>query len=79
MNQNRNAPCGQHKEEVLNQLRHLAKIEPNLDNEKFTDFQPLVPEQNLQPGSTCTGFEYDAEPILFSPYEVKLFLLISAN
>lgn len=82
MNQNRNAACGQYKEEVLSQLRDLARIEPNLDYENrggaesLMDFQSLVPDQNLQPGSMFTGSEYDAEPAMFSAYEVKLFLLV---
>lgn len=77
LNQNRNAACGQYKEEVLSQLRELARIEPNLDckntdAEFLMDFQSLVPDQNLKPGSMFTGYEYDGEPTMFSEYEVKL-------
>lgn len=80
MNQNRNAACGQHKEEVLSQLRELAKREPNLDDEiegakSHMGFQSLVPDQNLQLGSMFTGSEYSAELTMFPAYEVKLFLL----
>ncbi|KAH7517122.1 hypothetical protein FEM48_Zijuj09G0028800 [Ziziphus jujuba var. spinosa] len=76
---NRNAACGQHKAEVLNQLRKLAKMEPNLSYENVTDFQPLVSEQNLQPGSVCTGFEYDAEPNLFPRYETRQYQPCTGN
>ncbi|PON57172.1 Zinc finger-domain containing protein [Parasponia andersonii] len=64
---NRNAVCGQHKEEVLVQLRELAKVEPNSNDENvdaadsLMGFQPVVPEQSLQPGRMWMGSQYDAE------------------
>lgn len=78
MNQNRNAACGQYKEEIRSQLRHLMKLEPNLncetvDSEPVASFQSLVPQQNVQPGHTSIGFADDAEPIAFPAFEVKVF------
>lgn len=77
LNQNRNAACGRHKEEILSQLRTLAKSEPNLMNENvdlnsFMSFQCLESEQNMQSGGFCTSFEHDAEPLAFPAYEVML-------
>ncbi|KAL5859029.1 hypothetical protein ACOSQ4_000325 [Xanthoceras sorbifolium] len=67
---NRNATCGQQKEEMLRQLRELAKLEPNFnyenaDIESIVGFHSLVPELNRQPGNTHTGLEHDADPISF--------------
>ncbi|KAK9945590.1 hypothetical protein M0R45_011098 [Rubus argutus] len=75
---NRNAACGRHKEEILNQLRTLAKSEPNLMNENvdlnsFMSFQCLESEQNMQSGGFCTSFEHDAEPLAFPAYEAQEF------
>ncbi|KAK7259432.1 hypothetical protein RIF29_25039 [Crotalaria pallida] len=56
---NRKAACGRHKEEVLSQLRKLAKSEPlELDTEQY------VPSRNLS-----TGFEGDLEADMFPSYE----------
>lgn len=79
LNQNRNAACGRRKEEILSQLRTLAKSEPNLMNENvdlnsFMSFQCLESEQNMQSGGFCTNFEHDAEPLAFPAYEVMLLL-----
>ncbi|KAK7337399.1 hypothetical protein VNO77_17970 [Canavalia gladiata] len=52
---NRKAACGRHKEEILGQLRELAKSEP-LDPE----------EQFVQSGNLSTGFERDLEADIFS-------------
>ncbi|CAK9175905.1 unnamed protein product [Ilex paraguariensis] len=75
---NRNASCGQQKEEMLRQLREMAKLEPTFnddqgDIEPLTGFQSLVPEQNLQLGDICSGFEHGAEPTLTPSYEVSAF------
>lgn len=81
LNQNRNAACGQYKEEIRSQLRHLMKLEPNLnceivDSEPLASFQSLVPQQNVQPGHTNIGcFADDAEPIAFPAFEVNFFFL----
>lgn len=72
LNQNRNAACGRHKEEIFRQLRVLVKSEPNLFSENV-DVKPLkslASEQNMQRGSLFTGFEHDAEPTVFPAYEV---------
>lgn len=80
LNQNRNAACGQYKEEILGQLRHLMKLEPNLncenvDAKSLASFQSLVPQQNVQPGHMTIGFADDSEPIAFPAFEVIFFLL----
>ncbi|XP_022771006.1 zinc finger protein CONSTANS-LIKE 13-like [Durio zibethinus] len=72
---NRNASCGQHKEEILHQLRELANSEPTLSFEKndveaIIGFHSLIPEtDNLQPGSVHTSCKYDAYPISFPACE----------
>ncbi|KAM1858290.1 hypothetical protein ACFX14_008292 [Malus domestica] len=73
---NRNAACGQHKEEILHQLRVLVKSEPNLFSEDMDvkspkGFQSLASEQNAQPGRFFTGFEHDAEPTAFPAYGAR--------
>ncbi|KAL5561549.1 hypothetical protein UlMin_031296 [Ulmus minor] len=70
---NRNVICGQHKEEILSQLRRLAKTEPNstyadADGESNMGFQFLVSEQNVQPGCMPCS-KHDAEPIVFPSSE----------
>uniref|UniRef100_A0A803NQG1 CCT domain-containing protein n=1 Tax=Cannabis sativa TaxID=3483 RepID=A0A803NQG1_CANSA len=72
--QNRNAVCGQYKEEVIAQLQKLAKIEPNTnfdngDTTKFLNsFKSLVPEQSVQPGRACID-NAGAEPVTVPTYE----------
>nr|AKN23425.1 CONSTANS-like zinc finger protein [Betula luminifera] len=73
---NRNAACGQYKEEILNQLRHLMKLEPNLncenvDAEPLASFQSLMPQQNEQPERMSIGFADNAEPIAFPAFEAN--------
>ncbi|KAL6208478.1 hypothetical protein ACLB2K_019427 [Fragaria x ananassa] len=75
---NRNAKCGRHKEEILSQLRVVAKSEPNLMNEdvdlsSFMSFQSPETEQHMQSGGFCTSFEQDAEPLAFPAYEAQEF------
>ncbi|XP_030507083.1 zinc finger protein CONSTANS-LIKE 13 isoform X1 [Cannabis sativa] len=71
---NRNAVCGQYKEEVIAQLQKLAKIEPNTnfdngDTTKFLNsFKSLVPEQSVQPGRACID-NAGAEPVTVPTYE----------
>lgn len=60
--QNRKAACGQHKEEILSQLRELAKSEP-------LDLEPYVSSGNLS-----SGFEREPEADIFPSHEVKLLL-----
>lgn len=63
---NRKAACGQYKEEILSQLREMAKSEPGYsdfqgDIEPFMEFQSLLPEQDLQPGDRYDGFDRGSE------------------
>ncbi|KAK8262936.1 hypothetical protein V6Z12_D12G009300 [Gossypium hirsutum] len=58
---NRNANCGQHKEEVLHQLRELAKSEPTLSFDNTDD---------LQTGTVHTSCTNDTAPISFPAYEM---------
>ncbi|GLT42517.1 hypothetical protein SLA2020_165120 [Shorea laevis] len=51
---NRNASCGQHKEEILRQLRELAKSEPNL---RHHNLHPGNSEPNLFPGYESSEVE----------------------
>ncbi|MED6155258.1 hypothetical protein PIB30_003442 [Stylosanthes scabra] len=58
---NRKAACGRHREEILSQLRELAKSEPlDLDNEQ---------QQYLQSGNMSTDPEHDFKTDIFPPYE----------
>ncbi|EXC34703.1 Zinc finger protein CONSTANS-LIKE 13 [Morus notabilis] len=75
---NRNAVCGQHKEEILSQLRELAKKEPdssnyeNVDLESLLGFEAIVPDP-VQPGKMCVGSHCEAEeePNTFSAFEAR--------
>jgi len=60
--QNRKAACGRHREEILSQLRELAKSEP------------LDLEQYVQPGNLSSAFERDVEVDIYPYHEVKLLL-----
>ncbi|OMO77863.1 Zinc finger, B-box [Corchorus capsularis] len=82
---NRNASCGQHKEEIFRQLREMAKSEPNLSFEKtdleaIVGFQSLIPDAgNLQPGSVNTTSKNDADPVPFPLYESSALECFSDN
>ncbi|CAI0447805.1 unnamed protein product [Linum tenue] len=73
---NRNAACGRYKEEIIRQLRRMARLEPQLNSEKGEfdhtgSLGSLAPEQNsLQ---TSTGCEPHVEPALFPYYEEHVF------
>ncbi|ESW35056.1 hypothetical protein PHAVU_001G203000 [Phaseolus vulgaris] len=54
---NRKAACGRHREEILSQLRELAKSEP------------LDPEQSVQPGNLSSAFERDVEADIIPYHE----------
>lgn len=80
-NQNRKAACGQYKEEILSQLREMAKSEPGYsdfqgDIEPFMQFQSLLPEQDLQPGDRYDGFDRGSELATVPNYKVKHFSLL---
>ncbi|KAK4847286.1 hypothetical protein QYF36_000388 [Acer negundo] len=73
---NRSATCGQQKEEMLRQLRQLAKLVPNYnyenaDIETVVGFRSLVPELDQHTGSLHTGLEHDAKPISFPDHEAS--------
>lgn len=77
---NRNAVCGQHKEEMLRQLGELAKKEPDsnyenmdLDLASLFSFEAHVPDQNVQPARTRAGSQCDAEeePNTFSAFQAR--------
>ncbi|KAL3517484.1 hypothetical protein ACH5RR_020073 [Cinchona calisaya] len=75
---NRNSTCGQHKEEILFQLREMSKLEPNFnfgeaDVEPLIGFQSLVTEQELHFGQKDERHSHNAEPIFGSSYEESAF------
>ncbi|KAL0389590.1 UNVERIFIED_CONTAM: Zinc finger protein CONSTANS-LIKE 13 [Sesamum calycinum] len=73
-NRNRNAACGKHKEEILCQLREMAKAEPNfggsMEELDPVEFQSLVPGK-CQLRDSSPGPESNAEPILVPSYETS--------
>ncbi|KAK4418184.1 Zinc finger protein CONSTANS-LIKE 13 [Sesamum alatum] len=71
---NRNAVCGKHKEEILCQLREMAKTEPNFGG-SMEELDP-VELQSLVPGKcqltdSSPGPESNAEPTLVPSYETS--------
>ncbi|KAL1832900.1 hypothetical protein ACET3Z_002551 [Daucus carota] len=63
---NRNAVCGQHKEEIISQLRQMVKLEPNFgddqfDIELFSGFQSSAFKDNCQQKDACFDFEHNME------------------
>ncbi|CAN0899049.1 Zinc finger protein CONSTANS-LIKE 13 [Linum grandiflorum] len=65
---NRNAACGRHKEEIIRQLRLMARLEPEDGKiDPLTLFESVPSEHNLLPDSNCTGSDHN----LFPAYEVK--------
>jgi len=73
LNQNRKGTCGRQKEEILNQLRELVKLEPELIHGEV-DVEPQVQFENLS-----TGFERDIDSNMFPSYEVKTLDFICSN
>ena len=77
MNQSRNAVLGQYKEEMLHQLRELAKLEPNFNDghgaiePPLMGFKSQVPKENQQPENTYFGFENGLYQATLPSYEVK--------
>ncbi|CAN0899055.1 Zinc finger protein CONSTANS-LIKE 13 [Linum grandiflorum] len=67
---NRNAACGRHKEEIIRQLRLMARLEPEDGKiDPLTLFESVPSEHNLLPDSNCTGSDHN----LFPAYEENLF------
>ncbi|CAA2979451.1 zinc finger protein CONSTANS-LIKE 13-like isoform X2 [Olea europaea var. sylvestris] len=77
---NRNAVCGKHRQEILCQLREMAKNEPNFDD-LTEDFKPnftlesQVPGGKFQLKDSCPGLERYVEPALGPYHEENAFLL----
>nr|XP_043636297.1 zinc finger protein CONSTANS-LIKE 13 [Erigeron canadensis] len=76
---NRNAAFGTYKDELLRQLRELAKSEPNVDNDQdmiksTSEFQsPMVTTQDIRFKGRSSGFEHKLEPNVYSSYEANPF------
>ncbi|KAK1437249.1 hypothetical protein QVD17_03038 [Tagetes erecta] len=60
---NRNAALGAYKEELLHQLRELAKSEPNFDDSQgvIKPLSEFMPAQDFQLDSRSSGFEHNPE------------------
>ncbi|KAK1398928.1 B-box type zinc finger protein with CCT domain [Heracleum sosnowskyi] len=73
---NRNTVCGQRKEEILCQLRGMAKLEPGIDQNKL-DLEPSSRFQSLFPYHDCQqqnlNSESKTEPTFFPCYEGSTF------
>ncbi|KAK7277715.1 hypothetical protein RJT34_22730 [Clitoria ternatea] len=68
VHKNRNkAACGRQKEEILNQLRELTKLEPGFI------YGDVDADQEMQLGNLSTGFERDVEASMFPSYEGGVF------
>ncbi|KAJ9543127.1 hypothetical protein OSB04_022834 [Centaurea solstitialis] len=75
---NRNAALGTYKDELLRQLRELAKSEPNVDDgqdavKPVSEFLPNVIRENIQIEGRSSGFEHKLEPKIYSSYEANTF------
>ncbi|KAK1385198.1 Membrane-anchored ubiquitin-fold protein 3-like [Heracleum sosnowskyi] len=78
---NRNTVCGQHKEEIICQLRQMAKLKPNFDddqfdNEHFSEFSSAFKDNgnqkdyyfDLEQNMEANNFpSYPASALKFSP------------
>ncbi|GKD89985.1 hypothetical protein Tco_1365492 [Tanacetum coccineum] len=76
--QNRNAAFGTYKDEILRQLRELAKSEPHVDDgqdvvKPMKEFLPVVTTQNIQLKGKSLGFDHKLEQNVYSPYEDNTF------
>lgn len=68
---NRNAACGEHKDELLHQLREMAKLEPNLDDGEDR-IEPLG-EYQAVPQDKCFGFQHNSEAPIYLSLEASTF------
>ncbi|KAA8543151.1 hypothetical protein F0562_021354 [Nyssa sinensis] len=75
---NRNADCGQYKEEILHQLRELAKLEPDFKH-GHVDVKPLVSEREPQLETLRVAFEHGAETAAIPSYEESVFQYCGDN
>ncbi|PIN11190.1 hypothetical protein CDL12_16221 [Handroanthus impetiginosus] len=72
---NRNAVCGKHKEDILYQLREMAKTEPNFSG-SLEDLEPNIGFQsqelgNCQVKDSCHAGENNPEPLSVPLYETS--------
>ncbi|XP_051142277.1 zinc finger protein CONSTANS-LIKE 13 [Andrographis paniculata] len=66
---NRNAVCGKHKQEILFQLREMAKKEPNFSGSlEGIEFQPQLPEK-CELRDSSHGYGNNTEPMSMPSYE----------
>lgn len=72
-NQNRNAACGQHKEEILCQLRELVRLKP--DPYGNADIDPVNIYLSLDADPQPPNLKTIGDPGAFASYEVSLFHL----
>ncbi|XP_052185731.1 zinc finger protein CONSTANS-LIKE 13 [Diospyros lotus] len=75
---NHKVACGKYKEEILAQLREMAKSDPNLNDgdgymESLMWFQSPAPEQDLQPRNIYPGFEHETKLNTSPTYEAGAF------
>lgn len=75
---NRNAAFGAYKDELLHQLRELAKSDPNAGDvqdmiKPLNEFQPLLTTQNNKLETRILGFEHKLEQQVFSSNEANTF------
>ncbi|CAI9781127.1 unnamed protein product [Fraxinus pennsylvanica] len=64
---NRNAACGEHRQEIVCQLREMAKTEPNFDDfvediKPHFELEPQVPGGNFQLKDSSRNLEHDIDP-----------------
>jgi hypothetical protein len=73
LNQNRHAACGQHKEEILCQLRELVRLKP--DPYGNADIDPANILQSLDADPQPPNLNTIGDPGAFISYKVNLFHL----
>lgn len=78
MDQNRNAAFGAYKDELVRQLRELAKSDPNVDGDEGIikpindEFQPIINMATTQ-NNRSSGFEHnklEEQQVAYSSNEV---------
>lgn len=75
---NRNIVCGQHKEEIICQLRQMAKVEPNIDDDHFDNepssgFHSSAFKDNCQQKVAYSDLEQNMDATYFSANEASAF------
>lgn len=74
LRKNRKAACGKYKEEIISQLREMAKSEPTLsdgheDIKSITQLQFSAPQRDPYPGDMYSGFGNRLESTKVHPFE----------